>query len=59
MKMATKNGIQVKYITSNEAYDIYSISGLNTEKENGELIYHTELRNIGSTENYVLMQYVD
>lgn len=57
--MKTQNGVTVNYHSSNAAYDIYKVTGVETQEENGEPIYHEELRNMGSDEAYVLSQYCD
>jgi hypothetical protein len=55
----SRRGITVTYLRSNSAYDIYRVTGVDTVEENGEPIYHEELRGGGINEEYVLNLYVE
>lgn len=57
--MQSKGKITVMRVRQNEAYDIYRVTGVDNPDEEGEPIYHKELRGNGSTEESVLSDYLD
>lgn len=56
--MKTNGKITVRYLRSNELYDIYVVTGFQNEKEEPEPIYTKRPRNQGYDEEEVLNDYI-
>ena len=56
MNRATKNGITVEYVRSNEVYDIYKVTGLEADNID-EPMYHQEVRYSSNNAEDILLNY--